>query len=261
MPTADINGTTLDYDLIGDGTPLLLIHGGLIARSEWRLQVEPLAKSCRLIIPDVRGHGASGKNGTYSIKLFAEDMIALLDHLGVERAAVCGHSMGGTVAQVMAADYPDRVTGIILAETNYGVGNDPAMRLAAGITTIFVRVFGIKTVLKMASRTMLANDPQITAALREAFQAHDAQPANVKNIVDAMNAYDGSALLSRIQCPTLVIIGAENRLARKQGEHMSQTIPHAKLLVIPNAGHGANWDNAPAFNAAVLEFLKTISAE
>ena len=96
MPTATVNGTTIDYDLIGAGTSLLLIHGGLIARSEWQLQIEPLSKTCRLIVPDVRGHGASGKSAEpYSIKLFAQDLIALLDNLSIARAVVCGHSMGG----------------------------------------------------------------------------------------------------------------------------------------------------------------------
>ncbi|MEO8396377.1 MAG: alpha/beta hydrolase [Chloroflexota bacterium] len=260
MPTATVNGTTLDYDLIGTGTPLLLIHGGLIARSEWRLQIEPLAQSCRLIVPDVRGHGASGKGGDYSMKLFAEDFVALLENLGIARAIVCGHSMGGTVAQVMAADYPDRVIGLILAETNYGVGNEPMMRFAAGATTALTRLIGVKSFLKMGARTMKANDPQIVSAIQAAFQRQADDPANARNIIDAMNAYDGSALLARIHCPTLVIIGADNRLARQQGEHMAKTIPNARLTHIPNAGHGANWDNAPAFNAAVLEFTGGLPA-
>ena len=260
MPTAHVNGTSIDYDLYGEGNPLLLIHGGLIDRHEWQLQIEPLSKTHQLIIPDVRGHGASGKEGEFSIRLFADDMIALLDPLGIQRAAVCGHSMGGTVAQVLAAEYPQRVTGVILAETNYGTGNDPAMRLAAGITTFVVKLFGVKTVLSMGKRIMMAKDPTMTAALQDSFKANDANPANVKNVVDAMNAFDGTSLLARIQCPALVIIGVDNRLGRKQGEHMAATIPNARLVAIPDAGHGANWDNAPAFNAAVLEFLNGLPA-
>jgi pimeloyl-ACP methyl ester carboxylesterase len=114
--------------------------------------------------------------------------------------------------------------------------------------------------LKMAARTMSTSDPQMMAVIQQAMKAHDGNPANLQKIINAMNAYDGRALLARIQCPTLVIIGADNRLGRRQGEEMAQTIPNAKLLAIPNAGHGANWDNAPAFNAAVLEFLAPLPA-
>lgn len=260
MPTARLNGTTLDYDLHGDGTPLLLIHGGLITRAEWQLQIEPLSHACRLIVPDVRGHGASGRSGDYSMALFAADLVALLDSLGIARAVVCGHSMGGTVAQVMAANYPDRVSAVILAETNYGVGNEPMMRVAASLTTIVARLMGAKAFLNMGARSLKANDPQVVASLQQAFRAQASDPANVMRIVDAMNAYDGSTLLARIRCPALVMIGAANRLARKQGEYMAKTIPNARLVAIPDAGHGANWDNPPAFNAAVLEFLRDLPA-
>jgi 3-oxoadipate enol-lactonase len=258
MPSASINGTTLDYDLTGNGVPLLLIHGAFLARSEWDLQIAALSPTCQLIIPDLRGHGTSGKGGDYSAALFAADLIALLDHLGIARAVVGGHSMGGTVAQVLAADYPNRVIAVILAETNYGTGNEPMMRVAAGMTTALARLLGPKRFLNMGAGALKTPDPAVTARIQASFRSLGDNPANVLSVISAMNAFDGSALLARIRCPTLVLVGANNRLSHKQAQHMAQTIPNAKLVSIPDAGHGVNLDNAAAFNTAVLEFIRAL---
>ncbi len=260
MPTARVNDTLLSYDEFGTGRPLLLIHAGLISRSEWEFQIRAFAPTFRLIVPDLRGHGASGMGGIYSAEYFAGDLISLMNQLNIDKAVVCGHSMGGAVAQVLAAYYPKRVSAAILAETSYGVRNDPLMRFTAGATPMLARLVGVKAFLRMEARRIQANEPHIAASLQAALRAQANNPTNALKIIDAMNAFDGAGLLPRIRCPALVIVAEGNRLVRRQGEYMAQTIPNAKLVAIPNAGHGANWDNAAAFNAAVLEFLRALPA-
>lgn len=252
-----VHGRDIDiaYQEHGQGDALLLIHGGMMSGAEWQPQIAPFAERCRVIAADVRGHGASGRGGyPYSIAQWAGDLVALLDALGIERAFVCGHSMGGTVAQQMAADFPGKVRALVIAESNYGTGNDPVMRFAATLSTAVIKLLGAKTAAKAATAA-LSGSPAIKDMVSREMAAHTDDPRNLFAILDAMNAYDGRANLTRIQCPTLVLHGADFRMGHKQHQEMAAAIPGARLVTIPAAGHGVNWDNTPAFNAAVLEFL------
>lgn len=258
MNTVTVNDTTIAYQDVGSGAVLLLIHGGLISHREWQPQIEPFARTLRVIVPDVRGHGASGRDGMpYSIHQWAADMVALLDALGIERAIVCGHSMGGTVAQQMAADHPARVRALIIAESNFGVANEPMMRFAAGISTALFKLMGAKTAVRIATSSLAAT-PGIKALAGGDIEAHAENPANLFAILDAMNDYDGRENLTRITCPTLIMAGEKFKLSHKQAREMAATIPNAKLVFIPDAGHGANWDNTEAFNREVLSFVESL---
>ncbi|MBZ0282011.1 MAG: alpha/beta hydrolase [Anaerolineae bacterium] len=256
MPKAQVNGATIAYEAHGEGEPLLLIHGAGVSRIEFRPQHEALSKQFRLIIPDVRGHGDSEiTRAPYSMKLFADDMIGLLDVLGIPKVMVCGHSMGGTIGQQMAVDYPTRVQALILAETNYGLKSDPLLRAAGVIGDWMVGLIGIKRLIPMTARQLAAGSKEAEAMYLEAFAPQQANPANFMNISQANNNFDGKGQLHLIQCPTLVMIAERNRATHGMGRYMAKTIPGAQLMTIPKAGHGLNWDNTEAFNAAVLEFF------
>jgi len=261
MRHVDVGGADIAYEDIGLGDPLLLIHGGLISHTEWQPQVEALRDEFRLILPDVRGHGASSRTTEpYSAKLWAADMIGVLDSLSIEQAVVCGHSMGGTVAQQMAVDYPRRVRGLILAETNFGVGNDAMMRLAANASTALFRLFGVGLGAKVASTALRQSQGLAEVASKE-IAAHKENAQNFFNIIDAMNAFDGEAQLAQIQAPTLVMVGARNRLSHKQGQQMAAVIPNATLVEIADAGHGLNWDNSAAFNDTIRTFVRGLGED
>jgi 3-oxoadipate enol-lactonase len=260
MNNAHIHNTTIAYEETGTGDPLLLIHGGMISHKEWQPQIAAWSPHFRLIMPDVRGHGASGRDGTpYSIKQWAGDMAALLDTLGIAQAFVCGHSMGGMVAQQLATDYPQKVRALVIAESNYGTRNDPMMRIAGDLSVGLFKMLGPKTAAKIATAP-LTGTPEVRQMLEAEMAHHTDNPANMYAILDAMNAYDGRTNLPRIQCPTLVISGGNFKLGHKQGQHMGATIPSARWMTIANAGHGVNWDNAPDFNEAVLAFFRQHSA-
>lgn len=258
MRHIDVDGADIAYKDVGLGDPLLLIHGGLISHTEWQPQIEALKDELRLIMPDVRGHGASSRTAEpYSAKLWAADMVKVLDGLSIEQAVVCGHSMGGTIAQQIAVDYPARVRGLILAETNFGVGNDGMMRFAANAATAMFRLVGVGLGAKLASAALRGSEKMAAFASQE-IAAHKENPQNFFNIIDAMNAFDGEAQLGRIQAPTLVIVGARNRMSHKQAQQMAQTIPNARLVEIADAGHGVNWDNAPSFNEVIRSFVRAL---
>jgi pimeloyl-ACP methyl ester carboxylesterase len=257
MPSIRVNEIEIAYVEHGQGEPLLLIHGGMISGAEFQPQIAPFSARYRVIVPDVRGHGASGRGGyPYSIRQWAHDIAALMDALGIGQALVLGHSMGGMVAQQLAADHPHKVRALVIAESNYGVANDPMMRFAAGVSTAVFKLVGAKTAARVASAAIAAN-PEVKAVMMPEIATHAENAPNLFAILDAMNAYDGRPILPHIACPTLVLCGANNKLSHKQGREMAQIIPNARLEFIADAGHAANWDNAADFNRVVLEFLRT----
>src|SRR5512143_3933191 len=118
MPKTMINGVGISYDVSGSGDPLVMIMGLGGNRSTWRFQVPVFEKYYRVITFDNRGVGDSDKpKGPYSIRQMADDALGLMDHLGIARSHILGASLGGTIAQELAINYPDRVSKLILACT------------------------------------------------------------------------------------------------------------------------------------------------
>lgn len=256
MERVTVNGTTIAYTLHGEGEPLLLIHGAQCSSVEWKPQIEALAAHFRLIVPDVRGHGASAQTADpYSMELFADDLAALLDALGVESAHVLGHSMGGAVAQSLAARHPGKVRRLILAETNYGFED---YRLLWWVTTLSapaMRLIGVRGVVRLTIKQLGVLDEADKRLLESGFAPQIASPRNFWNIWRANNDYKGKAALSQIKAPTLVMIAARNKITHGMGKTIAAAIPGARLITIPDAGHMLNWDNPGAFNAEVIRFF------
>lgn len=260
MDKAQVNGTEITYESRGQGEPLLLIHGAGIPHGEFQPQYEPLGAKFRLILPDVRGHGESAKSSApYSMQQFADDMIALLDTLGIDKTLILGHSMGGTIAQQMAVDHPNRVRALVLAETNYGIKSDPMLYWTVKLMEPVSRMIGIKRLSSMSVNQFSARSPQMKPFLEGAFGQHVDDPDNFWNISQANNEFDGKGQLEKIQCPTLILIAEKNRATHGMGRYIADHIPNARLVTIPNAGHMLNWDNTEAFNKTVIEFFEQVS--
>ena len=120
------DGHTIAFDDRGDGTPLLLVHGFPHDRGLWAPQLRTLPGRARCIAPDLRGFGGSGRAGPYSMDRHADDLACLLDHLQVERAVVCGLSMGGYVGFAFWRRHADRVRALVLCDTKAGADSDEA---------------------------------------------------------------------------------------------------------------------------------------
>ena len=126
---AFINGNMIAYDDVGTGPAVMLIHGFPLNRSMWRPQLGDLvAAGYRVITPDLRGFGESDvPDGTYSMDLFSDDLVGLLDHLEIEQAVVAGMSMGGYVLFNLLVRYPERISGAVFVVTR-SVADDEAGR-------------------------------------------------------------------------------------------------------------------------------------
>ena len=255
------NGITLAFVELGDpkGPPLLLLHGYTDSSRTWSL-VAPYLGKYRLLIPDQRGHGASdAPECCYSTSQFAYDARLFLDAMGVERAAVVGHSLGSMVAIAMAAEYPGRVTSIGL------VGSTALVPLKRG-DWLFEESHALKWPLDPNSPFMRdwhpANqptpvDPVFAEAVRAEFMTI---PRHVWRGVMRELAYVPVARhAADITAPVLILSGGKDPLF--PAEHhaaLLKTFPSARAHVFPELGHNPNWEQPGEIARHIAAFFETL---
>ncbi len=259
---ADINGHSLNYVVQGanNGLPVVFIHGFPFSHRMWGPQLEALPHRCRAIAYDVRGHGDSDVgNGQYTVELFVDDLIGLLDHLAVDRAVVCGLSMGGYIALRAVERHPERFRGLVLCDTRSEADTDEARIKRAG-TSAAVRSRGVSAFaeefvkLVLAPRTLTANT-SVVQKVKELITAND--PLGVCGTLLALAARtDTTPALPAMNLPTLILVGEHDTLTPPaDAQAMARALPDAALHVIPGAGHMSNLENPAAFNEHLLGFL------
>jgi len=246
----------------GAGDPLVLVMGFGGDHLAWGLQIPAFAAKYRVIAFDNRGVGQSGAPDLpYSTAMMADDTAGLLDALGIERAHVCGVSMGGMIAQEIALRHPGRVRTLQLhatlgrpdaymralvegwRKTRIALGREDALRVIAlwlfAPCTYEERPEFVELVLQNA----IANPhPQsLTGFLRQG---------------DAVLGHDTLERLEQLRCPTLVSVADQDILVPPRFSHaIAQRVPGAELKTIADAGHAYMWEAPEAFNAMCLEFL------
>lgn len=251
------DGTLTYSDTGGDNPVLLLLHGAYLSHQAWRPQIDALREHYRVIAPDLRAHGSSTRAGQpYSIALFAQDLQRLLSTLGLERVAVCGHSLGGMVALELTLQAPASVAALVLAETSYGTSST---RLEAWTTRWIRPLFSVTRVrwqAELFARSLARGNPELHRYVFREVLTYEHDPGTYLAIWDAVTAFDRAASLGRIQVPALVLAGARNRPTHAQARTFVKEMQDAELVMIPGAGHLVNLDQAQAFNAALVEFLQ-----
>jgi pimeloyl-ACP methyl ester carboxylesterase len=255
-------GVSIEYDDIGNGVPLLLIHGFPLDRTLWRTQIAGLSQIYRVIAPDLRGFGqSSDTNGeAVTMEQYATDLKSLLDSVNVKQAVVGGISMGGYIALAFYAQYADRVKGLILANTR-AVPDSEDGKQARLTNAQKVGESGIGFLVDNMTPMMLGNTarPEIEIAVRSMMARQ--RPAGVMSALRGMAARpDRTALLRFATVPVLIISGSQDTLIPPaDSEAMHALIPNSRLVIIPDAGHLSNLDKADAFNHVVREFYKQVT--
>jgi pimeloyl-ACP methyl ester carboxylesterase len=261
MPCLQVNGVDLFYEVTGTGEPLLFLHGLGSSGRDWELQVQAFARDYRVITVDLRGHGRSQKaDGSYSIPLFAEDVIALLDHIAPEAVHVVGLSMGGMVALQLALTSPERVRSLTVVNSSAGLNPDSL----AEYGQVLVRVFLAVTLSQRQVGAYLANrffpEPD-QALIRRIFIEHWAQNDKLAYLkaMWAIMRWNVVAELPDIDCPSLIIGGDEDYIPLAHKTTMAQGIPDAALVIVPHSRHGTPVDQPARFNAILDDFLQEVA--
>jgi 3-oxoadipate enol-lactonase len=249
------------YSETGKGPPLLFVHGYPLNRRMWQPQLEGLADVARIIAPDLRGHGESqAVPGPYSVDLFADDLAAFLDALGIrQKIVLCGLSMGGYIVFAFHRKYAARLAGLILTATR-AAADSPQARLARDQSAELARRQGVNAVVdgmlpKLLAPATLQTRPELVEQARQIMAANSLESV-LGDLVALRDRPDSSPTLGDIDIPTLLLPGAEDQIIPlPEARAMQAAIRGSILEVIPGAGHLLNLENPTAFNAAVRRFL------
>lgn len=251
-----LDGTTFQAQVSGpaNGEVLLLLHSLGTNAGIWEEPAEAFSNRYRVIRPDLRGHGMSGVTpGPYSIEGMARDMLGLLDLMGVESAHVAGISIGGMIAQSLAAQAPGRVRSLTLVDTALAI--PPAQGWIDRAVT--VRAEGmeplVETVVARWVTPASLGEPR-TDALRAMLRRTD--PEGYAGAAEAIAAADLTETSRRLSVPTLVLVGdGDQATPLSSAEALRDAIPGARLEVIPDTAHIPTMERPEAVVAAMRGFL------
>jgi 3-oxoadipate enol-lactonase len=265
--SARINGLDMDWREQGDGSPILFVHGFPFNSAMWGPQLTHMPAGWRGIAPDLRGFGASagGDGDVYAMELFARDLAALLDHMDVERAVICGLSMGGYIAFEFWRLFPARVRALVLCDTRAGPDSKEARqnreRLAERVLQEGAAPVIDSLLPRLVARATQRDQPGVLELVRAMMK--ETPPETMARSLRGMAARaDSEPLLRTIGVPALVVVGAEDAITnRGQAEFLARGIRGARLESIDEAGHLPNLEQVETFNRLLHGFLGGLPLE
>ncbi|MGB0631856.1 MAG: alpha/beta fold hydrolase [Alphaproteobacteria bacterium] len=254
MPFANNGAVRLNYEVVGDGPTIMLIHANPFDRRLWRFQVEDFSDRYRMIAIDLRGYGASDKpDDAFSFEDMVADVLAVCDAAGVGRAVFIGASVGSSLALRIALDDPDRVSQLVLIGGNAGVAASGKARIAGyAANGIAYHTEHIHDLVATGFADTRRGKILIDNFLRD---GGDLNPATIANVFRAMEDRDMTDRLSSLSVPTLVVNG-EHDLSLAGGRRTAELAPGARHVVLPGAGHVCNYEDPDAFNDELRVFLE-----
>jgi pimeloyl-ACP methyl ester carboxylesterase len=236
---APVNGIKVWYATFGRGEPVLLLHGGLANANYWGYQVRALQRHYRVIVMESRGHGRSSRNGEpYGYDLMASDVVALLDHLEIEKAAIVGWSDGAIIGLDIAMKHPERVSKLFAFAAN----SDPSGVADIASNDVF------NAYIARAGEEYKRLSPTPTE-----YQGFVADITRMWESQPKWTATD----LAAIKVPTWIVDGDHDEaIKRDNTEFMAANIPGAGLLIQPQVSHFSFLQDPEQFNDDVLRFLE-----
>lgn len=247
MATINNNGVVIYYEVLGEGEPVVLLHGFTASSAQWQYTgiAGELAKDYQVILVDLRGHGKSDKphgSEAYSLEHRLSDINAVLDDLHLDRAHLLGYSMGGWLAFGMAAQYPERVSSLIAGGAHpFDESAEPFRHVSGGDPQAFIEAleaFIGETIVDAAKPVVLQNDL-------------------VALVAAAVDRQDQSVALGGMTIPMFLFIGEHDQrlvAATRAAEHLG-----AELLVLPRVGHAMTLFGGPELIGAIQRFLGKVT--
>ena len=259
----NIFGATLSVNDIGQGLPILLVHGFPLDHTMWRQQLEVLSHDYRCISPDLRGFGQSTvTEGTVTMEQFADDLAALLDSLSItEPVVLCGLSMGGYIAWQFARRHAARLRGLILCDTR-AVPDSPEaaanrLKLADEVVRTGPELVANAMLPKLLADRESTRRTELKDELRRVILATDPRGIAAASRGMAERA-DARSWLATIDCPVLVLVGEQDVISTPtEMSEIAAALPHSTFRVIPDAGHLAPLENPQTVIEAIRTFLST----
>ncbi len=236
MKKLKVNGIELAYERLGTGTPLVLLHGYPLDHHTWDFITPLLEGMFDLILPDLRGFGQSTTVDTqYTLDDFASDIAGLLDHLGIQKAAIAGHSMGGYTSLAFLSKYPERVRGLGLISTQT-LADPPDKKEGRHKSAAEVAEKGIGGVVD-AMKTKFSPSEEFQNAVTAIMQRQ--QPAAFIGALKAMaERMDTSKLLTKAKLPVVVIHGdADSLISVDRAREMKNALPSTHFVELKGVGH------------------------
>ena len=246
-----------------EGPHLVFIHGFPFTHETWMPQLSVLPEDLHAVAYDIRGMGGSDPgDGQYTIDLFVDDLIELLDHLRIDRAILCGLSLGGYIAQRAVQRHADRIRGLILCCTKSEADTDLAKLNRAGSIRDIKR-YGPGTFIETFQRQIFC---------RETFEKKPDIVAFIVTMMESVSPFgfsgcqlalasrtDTTSVLSSIVVPALVMAGEHDPFAPPAVmKALAEKIPGAEFCVLPHAAHMINLESTEEFNVRLLDFLQKI---
>ena len=252
---------------VGDGPPVVLVHGFLASHRTWDAVLPPLAASYRVVAPDLPGAGDSERPSPtrypYGVEAFADALVDLVAALGLGRVALVGHGLGGSVALTLAAEHPELVERLVVVDAlAYGFRMDPLGRLALAPVigpVAFKQVFGRGAYRRFFQRGVFAPGARVDPARLDRAYEHLVGPAAresayavLRSLVDLRPVI---ARIPRITVPTLVVWGRDDQLVPAAfGQRLAREIAGARLEVL-DCGHAPPEERPQELADAILRFL------
>ncbi|MEN8121989.1 MAG: alpha/beta hydrolase [Bacteroidota bacterium] len=257
MPLLSSNSTNLYYEIHGEGSPLLFIHGLGSSTYDWKAQIDYFSGNYKVIVFDLRGHGQSEKaDGEYSISLFAKDVASLIQKLEYKEIHITGISLGGMIAMQLAIDYPELVKSLIVVNSFSEFPQKTFKeRFQVFLRILIVKIMGMRKMGKVLAAKLFPKPEhqQIREDMATRWAKND-----VKTYLKSMRAILNCKMTERlkeINCPTL-IVGAEfDYTPISDKELLASRIKNAELTIIKDSRHGTPLDQTEVFNKTVGAFL------
>lgn len=253
MPFFENSKATLYYEERGSGNALFFLHGAALDMRQWERQAAHFSSRYRVITMDARGHGRSTlPPGPVSPEIFWQDVFALMNYLGIDKAIICGLSMGAHTALQLAINVPERISGLILIGTPCTNQFNLYERICLPVNRASLRIMPMRLIASILG-AFLGSNREARDYIKDATGSlnHD----NFNRIWKAVTCMESRPGLSAIQCPVLILIGDHDFMTRRQQAYIHQAIAGSALITINNANHVTNLDNPEQVEQEIELFL------
>ncbi len=261
-----VNNVNLAYNDVGEGSvPIIFLHGYPFSKAMWDGQIDFLKPSYRVIACDIRGFGKSAdEKSPLSIDLFGDDLIGFMDQSGIDKAIICGLSMGGFIALNVMERFPERFTALILCDTqcvaDTAEEREKRYKIIDEIKTEGAADFNEGFVKSVFHKDSLSNKKELVEQLKSVVSANS-EHIIMQGLVALAERSETCSALGEIAVPTLIICGKEDAVTPlAQSQFMNENIRGSVLHVIDNAGHVSNLEEPDEFNKYLEGFLASLSS-